>query len=653
MLRSIRSKVLMAIIGVTLLTASAITLVFYMKSSVLIEENYTFNTSERTGQLVRTMDQELADVYFINTSAACDPALEALVNRYREQKSDSVLEEIASLLHEYSSRNHTLESIYLVMGEERLAVTSQDYPLYRKNIPEETVAQVGMLAEEYVTPVVQEDFVHSSGRVITLPQIMTAGSFEDVYLLANINERTLYYDYLDGLQGEKASQVLLLNRQGEIISAPDSSLVGTVYEAGEGQELPLTDGVYKQGRSGEIRIFNRGDFSECAILLSVTRGEILKELNQMQVFLLLILAIFLALSLIPAKLIAGTVYRPLKKLTSAMEEVSQGELEVRAEVVSKDEIGKLSNTFNHMLDQIEELIQRLLEEENQKKDAELEALQYQITPHFMYNTLNSIKFAALVKGEKELGGLIGDFVELLQTTISKKGAMITVADELHILGCYLNLQSFRYGGTIKVEYEVEKEAENCLLPRLLLQPLVENAILHGIDLKKEEGRILIRAGIKDGLLRIDVTDNGRGMTEEQIHTLLNSKVKKTSGLSAIGIPNIRDRLHLYYGEKGTITYQSGHTGTTATVSLPAARAADRPPHNSAGPLWNMAEPLNDSAEKQHNEADPLHNGVGELHNEDEAQNNSAGVMSNEVEPLRNKAEPLRKVDKADKSERGV
>ena len=140
--------------------------------------------------------------------------------------------------------------------------------------------------------------------------------------------------------------------------------------------------------------------------------------------------------------------------------------------------------------------------------------------------------------------------------------------------CYLRLQSFRYGGTIQVEYEVEKEAESCLLPRLLLQPLVENAILHGIDLKKEDGRILIRAGIKDGLLRIDVSDNGRGMTREQIDTLLNSKVKKTSGLSAIGIPNIRDRLHLYYGEQGTIAYRSGDTGTTATVSLPEMRAGD-------------------------------------------------------------------------------
>lgn len=104
-----------------------------------------------------------------------------------------------------------------------------------------------------------------------------------------------------------------------------------------------------------------------------------------------------------------------------MEQVGEGDLSLRAEVETGDEIGILCREFNVMLDDIQELIQKVIEEERLKKDAELEALQYQITPHFMYNTLNSIKFAALIRGEKELGGLIGDFVELLQATISKKG----------------------------------------------------------------------------------------------------------------------------------------------------------------------------------------------------------------------------------------
>ena len=224
-----------------------------------------------------------------------------------------------------------------------------------------------------------------------------------------------------------------------------------------------------------------------------------------------------------------------------------------------------------MLDDIQDLIGRVIEEERQKKDAELEALQYQITPHFMYNTLNSIKYAALIKGEKELGGLIGDFVELLQASINKKGTLITVADELHILKNYIHLQEFRYQGSFAVFYDVQQETFGCYIPRLILQPLVENALLHGIDMKGKEGQLIIRGRVEGERLILSIIDNGRGMTQEQIDTLLHSKAKKTNGLSAIGVPNVRERLELYYEDKGGLIYESSEQGTTASIFLPVQR----------------------------------------------------------------------------------
>ena len=157
----------------------------------------------------------------------------------------------------------------------------------------------------------------------------------------------------------------------------------------------------------------------------------------MQFFLVGIFSLFLLVAVVLAGEVTKMIYRPIKKLTDTVEKVSEGDLSLRAEVETEDEIGTLCQEFNIMLDDIQDLIGRVIEEERQKKDAELEALQYQITPHFMYNTLNSIKYAALIKGEKELGGLIGDFVELLQASINKKGTFITVADELHILKNYM------------------------------------------------------------------------------------------------------------------------------------------------------------------------------------------------------------------------
>ena len=199
--------------------------------------------------------------------------------------------------------------------------------------------------------------------------------------------------------------------------------------------------------------------------------------------------IFIFVAIVLAGSLTRAIYRPIKKLTDTVEQVGEGDLSLRAEVETGDEIGILCREFNVMLDDIQELIQKVIEEERLKKDAELEALQYQITPHFMYNTLNSIKFAALIRGEKELGGLIGDFVELLQATISKKGTFLTVADEFHILNNYVHLQEFRYQGSFRVRYEMEEGAGGCYIPRLILQPLVENAILHGIDMKEKMERL--------------------------------------------------------------------------------------------------------------------------------------------------------------------
>ncbi len=227
-----------------------------------------------------------------------------------------------------------------------------------------------------------------------------------------------------------------------------------------------------------------------------------------------------------------------------------------------------------MLDQIEKLIEQLIREEKKKKDAELEALQYQITPHFMYNTLNSIKFYAMIRGEKEIAGVIGDFVELLQTCIRKKGAFLTVAEERQVLENYIHLQEFRNGAVYEVTFQVEREAEQCLIPRLILQPLVENSLIHGLDLKSGRKHLEIQAYTSGSRLYLKVKDNGRGMTKEQMEDLLNPKEKKTKGLTAVGIPNIQERLRLYYGTQAKFSLESSEEGTQATIYLPVNRNED-------------------------------------------------------------------------------
>lgn len=569
MLQSIRSKVLLAILVVTIVTACSITVVFYFKSAGMIEENYSTNLYGRVKQTVTSLDDSLQEIYYINVKAASDINMVQYIKEYRSSHSGEALDGIAELLRNYRTEYKDLSSLYFIFPDERIAVTSEDYPVCKRDIPEAEIEKIRRTETEEAVPIMFGDMVHDTGKQLSCIQAVTDDDGIVLgYMLANTEERTLFYEYLEPVYDEKVSKALILDKNREIVTSKDYESVGQVYEGVD--RLPSTSGIESQD-AREIRIFYQGAFSKCGLYMDIQKSEVLRDLKQMQIFLVAIFLLFLMIGGILATSITRAMYKPIKNMTDTVEKVSKGDLSLRVDVTTEDEIGTLCREFNHMLDNLEDLIARVIEEERLKKDAELEALQYQITPHFMYNTLNSIKYAALIKGEKELGGLIGDFVELLQASVNKKGTFISVADELHILKNYIHLQEFRYQGSFDVEYDIAKDAYGCYTPRLILQPLVENAILHGIDMKGGNGRLVIRGRVEGTRLTLSVIDNGRGMTKEQIEELLSSKAKKTNGLSAIGVPNVRERLELYYEAEGGITYESSENGTTATIFLPADR----------------------------------------------------------------------------------
>lgn len=569
MRQSIRSKVLLAILAVTMVTACSITVVFYFKSAGMIEENYSTNLYGRVKQTVTSLDDSLQEIYYINVKAASDINMVKCAKEYRASGENEALDEIAELLRNYRTEYKDLSSLYFIFPDERIAVTSEDYPVCKRDIPEDEIEKIRRAEAEEAVPIMFGDMVHETGKQLSCIQSVADQDGTVLgYMLANTEERTLFYEYLEPVYDDKVSQALILDKNKEIVTSKDYESVGQVYEGKD--RLPAVSGIENQDAK-EIRIFYQGAFSKCGLYMDIQKSQVLRDLKQMQIFLVAIFFLFLMIGGILATSITRAMYKPIKNMTNTVEKVSKGDLSLRVDVTTEDEIGTLCREFNHMLDNLEDLIARVIEEERLKKDAELEALQYQITPHFMYNTLNSIKYAALIKGEKELGALIGDFVELLQASINKKGTFISVADELHILKNYIHLQEFRYQGSFDVEYDIAKEACGCYIPRLILQPLVENAILHGIDMKGGNGRLIIRGRVEGTRLTLSVIDNGRGMTKEQIETLLCSKAKKTNGLSAIGVPNVRERLELYYEAEGGIIYESSENGTTATIYLPADR----------------------------------------------------------------------------------
>ena len=573
-IRSIRSKMLISIIGITLLTALAMAGVFYIRAAHMIEQNYTTLLQQRTRLMSDTIDDMLKDICNIDINASCDQEIKENVRLYLKDGDERRLNEISFRLRTFVRKNPSMYSMYLIIPESNQIVTTLDYPVYRRITDEKAMTDFQKKAEEDSGPVILEDMIHDGEKLLAFTEkIMDDDGKLLGYVSVNIEERSLSYGYFDQPENEDISKLCLV-RKGKIIASDTLSQMGLGFDQ-DGRYTQWTSVRNCAGADKEnIYVYCEGAFSGCGIFAMVRRNVILSDLLKMRKYIAGITAAFIALALAAAFYLTHIVYNPVKKLTVAMEQVSAGNMDTRAEVVSKDEIGLAAEEFNRMLDRIEELIVRLISEEKMKKDAELEALQYQITPHFMYNTLNSIKCYSMIRGEKELAGVIEDFVELLQICISKKGTFLTVAEEMQVLQNYIRLQEFRNGEQFETKFEANEEAEQCLVPRLILQPLVENSILHGLDVKKEKGRLEITAAVKKNVLYLRVTDNGRGMTQEQIRELLTKKAKKTKGLTAVGVPNVRDRLKLYYGEKAELTYKSSCEGTTAEIYLPAIKSGE-------------------------------------------------------------------------------
>lgn len=571
--RSIRSKVLISIVGITLLTSAALAFVFYGRSAAMIEENYVTVLSQRTRLLADTIDDMMKNVCSIDMKASCDSEVKASLESYLKDGDEKRLSDLSTRLRIFAKMDQAISSVYLVIPDKRQVVTTMDYPVYKSGIEEEKIQQFLKKCGKDTGPVIMEDLVHNQEKLLQFIEEVTDTQGNVMgYVCTNIEEENLSYDYLEDPANQELDQMELIGN-GKIIAARGLSQMGKDFPEkiyGKWTNHSEITGAGKE----TIYIYCEGSFSRCGIFASVKRSVILSNLMQVRKYVFGVAAILSLVAVIAAVYISRIVYRPVRKLMVAMQEVSAGEMATRAEVVSNDEIGLAAKEFNRMLDRIEELIKQLIAEEKKKKDAELEALQYQITPHFMYNTLNSIKCYALIHGQKEIATVIEDFVELLQTCIRKKGAFLTVAEEVQILENYIHLQEFRNGEAYQTEYKIEREAEQCKIPRLLLQPLVENAIIHGLDIKKQKKRLLIEAYTSGSRLYLEVKDNGRGMSEEQIEELLKKKEKKTKGLTAVGIQNIQDRLKLYYGKQAKLSLESDEKGTIARIYLTVNRNED-------------------------------------------------------------------------------
>lgn len=280
--------------------------------------------------------------------------------------------------------------------------------------------------------------------------------------------------------------------------------------------------------------------------------SLLSESVRIRNLMIEVAVIVFAVVLLGALQMSSRTTLQIRRLKTMMMRVKDGNLSFpRTEINTKDEIGELYSVFISMIDELERLMQDIRISEQAKHEAELTALQAQIRPHFLYNSLNTIKYLANANGVPNIEEVSGSLIELMRGVLGNSSEFLTVREELDYVNCYVSIVKYKYLGPIPVHIQIEDDALlDCRVLKLMLQPIVENAIQHGIGASAKEGLILIRVYEEAGDLRIEILDNGPGMTQDTLNSLLDEsgKIESPSRFSGMGVRNVHERIHRMYGD---------------------------------------------------------------------------------------------------------
>ncbi|WP_438434724.1 histidine kinase [Gorillibacterium sp. sgz500922] len=302
-----------------------------------------------------------------------------------------------------------------------------------------------------------------------------------------------------------------------------------------------------------------------------TRGALLATLG-VAIFLLAVFGILAFLFL------TRQITRPLQQLKSLMNRAERGDLKAYWLGKGSRDIEGVGDSYNQMLNRLEDAIRQVKVEEALKKEAEIEALHNQLNPHFLYNTLSTIKWVAKLNKTPQIADAVSALVRLLQASLGKKGDFLPLREEVSLIRDYMEIQTFRFGEQVAVRYDIEPLSGSCLVPRLILQPLVENALLHGIGPAGGTGTIGVRSYLERDLLVIEVEDDGVGLRQEadaaeeaEAGTGRTARPPETrkQKMTGIGLSHIRAKLKLHYGENHQVLlYPREGGGTKVRLTLP-------------------------------------------------------------------------------------
>lgn len=573
----IQSVIMAALSLMTVVISVTIGLLLYNRYEMLIRQNDIKDTQNQMERLVNTVEQYLKDMRKISDSANYN-----IIQTF-DVSSPEFNQQLSFL---YDSNKDKIQSIALYDTEGEL-MAAEPVILQKKGVnagqqPWFTQAMAEIENMHFSTPHIQNLFQDDAKRyhfVISLSRdvdVIDGDRPENGVLLVDLK-----YSYLEEMMNRmndsnRGRYYYVCDGAGNLIYHPYYNKINRgLFRENTDIVCTSEDGVYKKMRSEDGNkqtvIISTIAYTGWKMVGVVRQDARTDSLEQFRIYMVVIVIMLIMMLLLVNRIVSKKISSPILKLDASVRAYEAGE-KPDIYIGGSYEIRHLGNSIQSSYEEIERLMKKIMEEQNERRKSELAALQSQINPHFLYNTLESITWMIESGKNQDAVFMISELAKLFRISLSRGKTIISIKDELQHCRNYMNIQKYRYKERFETEYDISEEIYSFCTVKLILQPILENAIYYGVgDMDKDEDpRIVVRGWKQEQDIYIAVSDNGIGMRREDVENILTGNQKAIKHGSGVGLINVHTRIRLMFGKKyGLIVESEPDEGTTVTIHLPA------------------------------------------------------------------------------------
>jgi len=583
--RSIRNKLILSFIGITVIPLVFVSYISYSKFSAEIKDNYINSNTDLLNQAVSRLDDYFSQLNGTTISMRVDEALRKIPH---PNESSWILHDkkISTLYNIYYQSRDINSIIYYYPLSKELFVVNSAFGRSFQNAGQ--IEETGWYGRLIVNPrefmidpahrlegYKDEYRINSRGEVFTIYRYFTLGFRSRIYGVTAISyDLDTIREICCSLIRDKSETVIYLNNDSEVFFASDIDDYPLIKESSPVQWEKSGYFEFTKNNGKWIAVYSKSESSGNVIFKLISWDVLRNAATNTQNIILITCGTIILILLIASILISYHITKPLSELRQSMARVSEGDFRKMVSVETKDEIGDICSDFNIMAENINHLLNEKYRMRLLYRTSQLKALQAQINPHFLNNILQGIGTEALKINNKVIYNMIVALSEMLKYTIKSDGDIVTIADEIENVENYLFLQNFRFRERLNYTIDIPKSVYRLKIPKLVLQPIIENAVIHGLEPGIAlPGLLIVKSVESGGLLEISISDNGVGISEPELlkinSGLLDLKPDAFDITEGIGILNVFYRLRIVFGEKCAMSVESElNKGTRVNIHIP-------------------------------------------------------------------------------------